>query len=94
MADQRWYSGITRYQWLILVVASLGWVFDVFEGQIFVAIMKEAMPSLVPGDTTEGQIAFEHHLTVKVTGSKGALWAAWSGATDRTRHPNDPASSP
>ncbi|QEG43177.1 Gfo/Idh/MocA family protein [Roseimaritima ulvae] len=31
--------------------------------------------------------AFEHHQTVKVTGTKGALWASWSGALDRTRHP-------
>jgi myo-inositol 2-dehydrogenase/D-chiro-inositol 1-dehydrogenase len=31
--------------------------------------------------------AFEHHQTVKVTGSLGALWAGWSGALDRTRHP-------
>ena len=32
--------------------------------------------------------AFEHHQTAKVTGSKGALWASWSGAMDRTRHPS------
>jgi len=31
--------------------------------------------------------AFEHHQTVKVTGTKGALWASWSGAMDRTFHP-------
>jgi myo-inositol 2-dehydrogenase / D-chiro-inositol 1-dehydrogenase len=31
--------------------------------------------------------AFEHHQTVKLTGTKGALWAAWSGAMDRTLHP-------
>jgi myo-inositol 2-dehydrogenase/D-chiro-inositol 1-dehydrogenase len=31
--------------------------------------------------------AFEHHQTVKLTGTKGALWASWSGATDRTPHP-------
>jgi myo-inositol 2-dehydrogenase/D-chiro-inositol 1-dehydrogenase len=31
--------------------------------------------------------AFEHHHTVKITGTKGAIWAAWSGAMDRTRHP-------
>ena len=30
--------------------------------------------------------AFEHHQTVKVTGTRGALWASWSGAMDRTRH--------
>src|SRR5438270_371670 len=28
-------NGITGYQWLVLAVASAGWVFDVFEGQIF-----------------------------------------------------------
>jgi myo-inositol 2-dehydrogenase/D-chiro-inositol 1-dehydrogenase len=31
--------------------------------------------------------AFEHHQTVKLTGTRGALWASWSGAMDRTRHP-------
>ena len=31
--------------------------------------------------------AFEHHQTVKVTGTTGAVWASWSGAMDRTRHP-------
>lgn len=31
--------------------------------------------------------AFEHHQTAKITGEKGALWASWSGAMDRTRHP-------
>ena len=30
-----WYRGITRQQWLVLAVASAGWVFDVYEGQIF-----------------------------------------------------------
>ena len=31
--------------------------------------------------------AFEHHQTVKLTGTQGAAWASWSGALDRTRHP-------
>mgnify|MGYP002623419127 CR=1 FL=1 len=31
--------------------------------------------------------AFEHHQTAKLTGTKGALWASWSGAQDRTLHP-------
>ena len=45
--ELKWYQGISRYQWVVLIIASLGWVFDVFEGQIFVASMNEAMPSLV-----------------------------------------------
>ena len=31
--------------------------------------------------------AFEHHQTVKVSGTRGALWAGWSGALDRTLEP-------
>jgi myo-inositol 2-dehydrogenase/D-chiro-inositol 1-dehydrogenase len=31
--------------------------------------------------------AFEHHQMVKITGTKGSLWASWSGAMDRTLHP-------
>jgi predicted MFS family arabinose efflux permease len=31
----KWYAEVTRYQWLVLAIASAGWVFDTFEGQIF-----------------------------------------------------------
>lgn len=31
----KWYEGVTGYQWLILAIASAGWIFDVYEGQIF-----------------------------------------------------------
>ncbi len=30
-----WYKGLTKYQWTILLVAWLGWVFDVFDTAIF-----------------------------------------------------------
>src|SRR5688572_1174481 len=33
--EQSWYRGITRYQWLVVLIASAGWIFDAFEGQIF-----------------------------------------------------------
>lgn len=53
----KWYQGISKYQWTVLLIASLGWVFDVFEGQIFVASMRDAMPSLLgakPDDPSVG----------------------------------------
>ncbi len=30
-----WYSGVSRYSWLVLTIASAGWIFDAFEGQVF-----------------------------------------------------------
>src|SRR3954463_14008434 len=32
---QPWYRGVSGYQWFVLAVASAGWVFDIYEGQIF-----------------------------------------------------------
>ncbi|MBL8829328.1 MAG: MFS transporter, partial [Planctomycetaceae bacterium] len=68
-----WYSGITRYQWLVLVIASLGWVFDVFEGQIFVASMNEAMKSLAPASSTPGDIQFYNNISFGTFLVGGAL---------------------
>src|SRR6266487_603553 len=52
-ANSPWYSGITGYQWPVLTIASLGWIFDVFEGQVFVASMNEAMPAILPTGTDD-----------------------------------------
>src|SRR5262245_15073289 len=30
-----WFRGVTAYQWFVLAVASAGWIFDIYEGQIF-----------------------------------------------------------
>jgi MFS family permease len=71
--DGPWYAGVTRYQWLVLIVASLGWIFDVFEGQIFVASMPEAMPSLLPAGTDEGAKAFYNNIALGTFLIGGAL---------------------
>jgi MFS family permease len=73
MSTLRWYDGVTRYQWVVLVIASLGWVFDVFEGQIFVASMNEAMPSLVEKTATKGQIANYNSIALAAFLVGGAL---------------------
>ena len=44
---QPWWHGVTRYQWLVLTVASLGWVFDAFEGQIYNLTRGEMLPDLL-----------------------------------------------
>ena len=62
---ERWYTGITRYQWLVLAIALIGWMFDIFEGQIFVASMNEAMPSFLTGfDEAERAVKKEFYNNV------------------------------
>jgi len=72
-AKARWYEGITPYMWLVLLIASLGWIFDIFEGQIFVASMKEAMPSLLPKGTLEGTVDFYNNIALSAFLVGGAL---------------------
>jgi MFS family permease len=46
----RWYAEVTRYQWLVLAVASAGWVFDAFEGQLFNITRDQMLSDLIgPG---------------------------------------------
>jgi MFS family permease len=47
-AEGPWYAGISGYQWLVLFIACLGWIFDVFEGQIYEAVKNEAWFDLLP----------------------------------------------
>ena len=80
LKEDKWYHGISRYQWLVLTIASLGWVFDVFEGQIFVASMNEAMPSLVAPETTKGQQALYNNIALGAFLIGGALGGIGFGA--------------
>src|SRR5207245_8619963 len=48
-----WRHEVSRYQWMVLAIASAGWVFDVFEGQIFGSCMNEALPVLLAGSGLE-----------------------------------------
>ena len=45
-----WYAGVTRYQWLVLIIASAGWVFDAFEGQLFNLTRQDMLRELIGAD--------------------------------------------
>lgn len=45
--EGKWYAGVTRYQWLVLTVASLGWIFDAFEGQLYNITRNDMLPDLL-----------------------------------------------
>ncbi len=48
-ASVSWYQGATRYQWLVLLVAWLGWVFDSMDATIYALVLHPALRDLLAG---------------------------------------------
>ena len=42
-----WYREVSRYQWLVLIIASAGWIFDTFEGQIFNIVRVDLLKDIL-----------------------------------------------
>jgi len=47
MPGSRWHQGVTRYQWFVLFVAWLGWVFDSMDATIYALVMEPALHELL-----------------------------------------------
>jgi len=47
--QSKWYAGVSGYQWLILAIASAGWIFDVYEGQIYNLTRDQLLKDILQG---------------------------------------------
>ena len=68
-----WYRGISGYQWLVLLLASAGWVFDVYEGQIFNLTRDQLLGDVLPAGAGEGGRRFWGDVFLGVFLAGGAL---------------------
>ncbi len=59
MNHTSWRHGVTRYQWLVLFVAWLGWVFDSMDATIYAIILHPALEELLRTSVTGGQVSHE-----------------------------------
>jgi MFS family permease len=58
-----WYQGLTRYHWFVLIVCSLGWMFDTMDQQLFNLARRPAMLELLhasPGDPSAAGTVAEY----------------------------------
>lgn len=53
MKTDSWRSGVTGYQWLVLFVAWLGWVFDSMDATIYALVLHPALHDLLHTTATE-----------------------------------------
>src|ERR1035441_4140689 len=49
--ESSWRHGVTRYQWLVLFVAWLGWVFDSMDATIYALVLHPALHDLLRAQT-------------------------------------------
>lgn len=57
MMRSSWRHGITRYQWLVLFVAWLGWVFDAMDATIYAIVLHPALHDLLAGGAGAGSVS-------------------------------------
>jgi MFS family permease len=81
-SEPTWYRGITRYQWLVVLIASAGWVFDAFEGQIFNITRSQMLAEILkvsPGDPAIRQWGDIFLGIFLVGGTLGGIFFGWLG---------------
>jgi MFS family permease len=49
-ARTRVFEGVTPYQWLVVIIASCGWLFDCMDQRIFILARESALKDLLRGD--------------------------------------------
>lgn len=81
-----WYSGVTAYHWLVLAIASAGWMFDTFEGQIFnltrVQMLQDILPATLTGAERLAEIKHWGDVFLAVFlagGTLGGIFFGWLG---------------
>ena len=89
-AGTRWYEGITRYQYFVLLIACLGWIMDIFEGQLFAVFKSPAFKDLLnatriddPNVATFGYVGFALFLVGGTVG--GIFFGALADRIGRSR---------
>jgi len=89
--EKPWYAGVSRFQWVVLMVTSLGWIFDAFEGQLYNITRGDMLPDLLrtanPGITpaeiaTQTSIWGERFLGIFLIGGTLGGWI-FSSLADR-----------
>lgn len=83
-----WWHGVSRYQWMVLLIASAGWVFDAFEGQLFNVTRADMLPSILgTGEPEAVKLWGERFLGIFLIGGTVGGWLFGSLADRWGRRP-------
>ncbi|MCX7011143.1 MAG: MFS transporter [Candidatus Sumerlaeota bacterium] len=78
--EKPWYREVTAYQWLVLVIASAGWVFDIYEGQVYAITRKQMLTTILGAGATPSAIKYYGDLLLSVFLLGGAVGGIFFGS--------------
>src|SRR5437016_4779694 len=64
--NQRWFQGVPRYAWIVLLIAALGWMLDCTDQHLFNLVRPPSVTELLTGHVPAGQL----DATAKEVGSQ------------------------
>lgn len=64
----KWYQGLERYCWVVLVIAALGWLFDTMDQNLMNIVRVPSLNELLYKDTPAAQLSLEQKADVKKHG--------------------------
>ena len=77
-AEPPWWKQVSGYEWLVLAVASAGWIFDNYENQIFNITRADLLAELLKGSTRGAAFWGDVLLSVfLVGGATGGILFGW-----------------
>ena len=61
-----WYKSLNGYHWWVLSVASLGWMFDTMDQQLFNLARKPALADLMAGKATSAEVDYQAGISTAI----------------------------
>jgi MFS family permease len=55
-ADQPWWKELTRYHWLVVIIASCGWLFDCMDQRIFILSREPALREVLGAGVADAAV--------------------------------------
>src|SRR5688572_12300630 len=62
----RWYKDLNRYHWFVVIVASMGWMFDTMDQQLFNLARKPAIAELLGASASAGEKDYQAGLSTAI----------------------------
>ncbi|HEY7428740.1 MAG TPA: MFS transporter, partial [Gemmataceae bacterium] len=80
-----WWSEMNRYHWFVLIVATLGWMFDCLDQQLFNIARRPAMRALVSADDVTAYSGYATTIFLLGWGTGGILFGIVADLFGRAR---------